>query len=62
MSSFNKASQQFFLLEYKSNPGIWRHEMKGLHLSGVQMDVKVLAMIDWPRSVSILSKHSGHMT
>lgn len=36
--------------------------MEGLHLSGVQMDVKVLAMIDWPRSASILSIHSGHMT
>ena len=62
MSSFNKASQQFFLLEYESNPGIWRHEMEGLHLSGVPMDVKVLAMIDWPTSASILSMHSGHMT
>ena len=42
MSRFNKASKEFFLLEYESNPGIWRHEMEGLHLSGVLMDVKIL--------------------
>lgn len=54
MSRFNKASQQVLLPEYESNPGIRRREMEWLHLSVVQMDVKVMATVSWPRSVSIL--------
>lgn len=54
MSGFNKASQQVFLSEYESSPGIEGMKWNDSHLSVVQVDAKVKAEVRWPRSVSIL--------